>query len=313
MRELYRWVFEPGFFSSGPVRVAIGIGTLTAVVSALVGVFTVIRGQSFGGHALTDVSTAGGSGALLIGMTPLAGFVAGGVIGAGAMEMIGVGRERGRDLATGIVLGAATGAAALFLYLDTTEGATTGATQQILFGSIFVVQTSTVPYVVGLGALALALLAVTYRPLVLSSLNIDMASARGVPVRLVGTLYMLALALAVGLSSLAIGTILSTALLVGPAATALRITRRMGSALALSAALGVGATWAGVLLAYDSFYWGAGGNGWPVSFFIVAVVFVTYLVSGLPAARAAGRRGRPAAAVVRPGTTGTAPPPGRAI
>jgi zinc/manganese transport system permease protein len=296
VHQIFQAVFEPGFFSSRPVQVAIGLGTLTAVVSALVGVFTVVRGQSFGGHALTDVSTAGGSGALLIGMTPLAGFVAGGLIGAGAMEMIGVHRARGRDLATGVVLGAATGAAALFLYLDTTVGATTGATQQILFGSIFVIDSSTIPYVFGFGALALALLAVIYRPLVLSSLNADMASARGVPVRLIGALYMVSLALAVGLSSLAIGTILSTALLVGPAATALRVTRRMGGALVLAAAIGVGATWAGVLLAYDSYYWGASGNGWPVSFFIVAIVFATYLISGFPAARALGRRRGPAEA-----------------
>ena len=301
MHTLYQAVFEPGFFSSGPVKVAIGVGTLTAVVSALVGVFTVVRGQSFGGHALTDVSTAGGSGALLIGMSPLAGFVGGGLIGAGAMEVIGEHRARGRDLATGIVLGAATGAAALFLYLDATEGATTGATQQILFGSIFVTDSSTVPYVVGFGALALALLAVIYRPLILSSLNTDMASARGIHVSLVGSLYMVSLALAVGLSSLAIGTILSTALLVGPAATALRLTRRMGSALLLAAVIGVGATWAGVLLAYDSYYWGAGGNGWPVSFFIVAAVFITYLVSGLPAVRALVRR--------RPREGGTCSPP----
>ncbi len=150
MDQILRAVFEPGFFSSQPVQVAIGLGTLTAVVSALVGVFTVVRGQSFGGHALTDVSTAGGSGALLIGMTTLAGFVAGGLIGAGAMETIGA-AGRGRDLATGVVLGAATGAAALFLYLDTTMRATTGAAQQILFGSIFVVDGSTVPYVLGFG------------------------------------------------------------------------------------------------------------------------------------------------------------------
>ena len=112
---------------------------------------------------------------------------------------------------------------------------------------------------------------------------------------------MVALALAVGLSSLAIGTILSTALLVGPAATALRLTRRMGGALVLAAAIGVGATWAGVLLAYDSYYWGAGGNGWPVSFFIVAAVFITYLVSGLPAVRAL-RRPRLPSRPCRPAT-----------
>jgi zinc/manganese transport system permease protein len=298
MHELYSSVFEPGFFSSEPVRVAVCLGALIAVISALVGVFTVIRGQSFGGHALTDVSTAGGAGALLIGMTPLAGFVTGGLIGGGAMELIGADRARGRDLATGIVLGTATGVAALFLYLDTTAGATTGATQQILFGSIFVIDSSTIPYVVAFGVVALALLAALYRPLLLSSLSTDMASARGVPVRLVGALYMLALALSVGLSSLAIGTILSTALLVGPAATALRLTRRMSHALVVASLIGVGATWAGVLLAYDSYYWGAGGNGWPVSFFIVAVVFVTYLISGLPAVRVVAGRPRLTGTVV---------------
>ena len=68
---------------------------------------------------------------------PLAGFIGMGVAGAGVMDLIGVQRVRGRDLATGVVLGAAIGLTALFLYLDTTASATTGATQQVLFGSIF--------------------------------------------------------------------------------------------------------------------------------------------------------------------------------
>ena len=188
------------------------------------------------------------------------------------------------------MLGAATGAAALFLYLDTTTGATTGASQQILFGSIFVIQNSTVPYVIAFGGLALVLTVILYRPLILSSVSEDIARARGVPVRLVGVLYMLALALAVGLSSLAIGTILSTALLIGPPAISLRLTKRMSYALVMAAAIGVGATWLGILLAYDSYYWGSAHNGWPVSFFIVAVIFVSYLASGLRGARSAADR-----------------------
>jgi zinc/manganese transport system permease protein len=97
----------------------------------------------------------------------------------------------------------------------------------------------------------------------------------------------------------AVGAILSTALLIGPAATALRLTRTVGWAVAAACLIGVGATWLGVLLAYDSYYWGSGHQGLPVSFFIVAVIFAGYLLSGIPAARiAAGRRGmttRPAA------------------
>jgi zinc/manganese transport system permease protein len=215
-----------------------------------------------------------------------------GIVGAGVMDMIGVRRVRGRDLATGIVLGAAIGLSALFLYLDTSAGATTGATQQILFGSIFTTAGGTIPAVVIFGVIALTCIAVTWRPLLLSTVSTDMAAARGVPVRLVGLLYMLALALSVGLSSLTVGAILSTALLIGPAAAALRLTRRVGWAVAAACLIGVGTTWLGILLAYDSYYWGSSHDGLPVSFFIVAAVFASYLLSGLPAARtAAGRRG----------------------
>jgi zinc/manganese transport system permease protein len=285
------WIVEPGFFSSQPVHTALIIGGVVAVVTGVVGVFTVVRGQSFGGHALTDVSTMGGTAAFLAGLSPLPGFIGAGVVGAGAMDLIGVNRVRGRDLATGIVLGAATGLAALFLYLGTTERATTGATQQILFGSIFLISSSTVPVVVVLGAIAVALLASIHRPLQLASVNPDLAAARGVPVRSVGVEFMLCLALAVGLSSVAIGSILSTALLVGPAATALRLARRPATAVVTACAVGLAATWLGVLLSYDSYAWGSTHTDWPVSFFVVAAVVAMYLLSGLrrPARRRPAR------------------------
>jgi zinc/manganese transport system permease protein len=281
MHRIYGWVIEPGFFASPPVHVALVIGGVVAVVSAVTGVFTVMRGQSFGGHALGDVSAAGGSGALLLGFSPVAGFVGLGIVGAGVMDLIGVQRLRSRDLATGIVLGAAIGLSALFLYVDTSSGATTGATQQILFGSIFTASGATVGVVVILGALALATLAAICRPLLLATISPDIAAARGVPVRLVGIAYMLALAVSVGLSSVATGAILSTALLIGPAAAALRLTRRVSGAVLAACLIGVGATWVGILLTYDSYYWGSARQGLPVSFFIVAVVFAAYLLSGL--------------------------------
>jgi len=296
MHQLYNTVFEPGFFGSSQVHVAVTIGGIVAVVSAIVGVFTVMRGQSFAGHALGDVSAAGGSGALLIGLSPVTGFVSLGIVGAGLMDMIGVQRLRGRDIATGIVLGAAIGLSALFLYLGTITGATTGATQQILFGSIFTTTSGTVQVVLLLGAIAVASIAVICRPLLLATVSPDIAAARGIPVRLVGLIYMLTLAVSVGLSSLAIGAILSTALLIGPAAAALRLTKRVAWALTVACLIGVLATWIGVLLAYDSYYWGSSRQGLPVSFFIVAVVFVTYLASGIRVSRAAARPAEVAAA-----------------
>src|SRR5258707_8091187 len=295
MRHLYAAVFEPGFFASPQVHIAVAVGGVVAIVSAVAGVFTVMRGQSFGGHALGDVSGAGGSAALLIGLSPVAGFVGLGIAGAAVMDMIGVRRLRGRDLATGIVLGSAIGLSALFLYLTTTSGATTGAVQQILFASIFTTSSGTIPAVAILGVVALGSIATVGRPLLLSTVSPDIAAARGVPVRLVGLIYMLALAVSVGLSSLAVGAVLSTALLIGPAAAALRLTRRVASAIGIACLIGVIATGLGVLLAYDSYYWGSSHLGLPVSFFIVAVIFVTYLASGLPAAWARARNREAAA------------------
>jgi zinc/manganese transport system permease protein len=292
MHQLYTAVFEPGFFGSAQVHTAVAVGGLVAIVSAVTGVFTVMRGQSFGGHALGDVSAAGGSGALLIGLSPVAGFVGLGIIGAGVMDMIGVRRLRGRDLATGIVLGAAIGLSALFLHFTTTTTATTGSVQQILFGSIYVTSSDTVLAVIVLGAVALTSIAAVCRPLLLSTVSLEIAAARGVPVRLVGLLYMLALAVSVGLSSLAIGAVLSTALLIGPAAAALRLTSRVAWALLVACLLGLLAVGLGVLLAYDSYYWGSSHRNLPVSFFIVGIVFVTYLLTGLPAAARAGAGAR---------------------
>ncbi len=275
-------VIEPGFFSSEDVRVAAVVGAVAAIVAGVVGMFTVMRGQSFAGEALGDIGTAGGSAAFLGGVGLLWGVVAFDVVAAAVMEMIGIQRPRGRDLATGIVLGAFLGLAALLLYLNSTVHDTTGAVDTVLFGSVFTFARSQIPAVLALSIAALAIVALLYRPLLLSSMSAEMASARGIPVRLVGAAYLLAMALAVALAAMTIGTILATALLVGPAATALRVTRRPGVAIAVAALLGVGSMWLGILLAYDSFYWPPVGTGWPVSFFVVTLIFLTYLLSGLP-------------------------------
>ena len=68
------------------------------------------------------------------------------------------------------------------------------------------------------------------------------------------------------LSSGAIGAVLSTALLIGPAATALRIAEGPVRAMVTAAGIGVVVTWLGILLAYDSYYWPPHGHAWPVSF-----------------------------------------------
>jgi zinc/manganese transport system permease protein len=270
-------LFAPGLFTSEPVRTAAVIGGAAAIVSGVVGVFTVIRGQSFAGHTLADISSAGGAAAFLLGINPLLGFLAMGVLAATSMELMRVDRASERDLVTGVVTGAGLGLAALLLYLSVTSSSTTGAAATVMFGSMFAIPASIVPLAVAVGSGALLAIGVLYRPLLLSSLDPDLAAVRGVPVRLIGSLHLIVVAVATSLSAIAVGAILSTALLIGPAAIALHLAKRPGLAILLAATIGIATTWGGILIAYDSYEW-TGGHGWPVSFCIVTLIFVAYVV-----------------------------------
>ena len=289
MQDVMSFVFQQGLFASVPVRTAFVIGGGAALVSGVVGVFTVMRGQSFAGHALADVSSAGGSASFLLGINPLLGFLGMAVIAAGSMELIRVERARERDLVTGIVLGAGLGLSALLLYLNVTMHSTTGVAITVMFGSMFAISPDIVPWALGVGLVALALVAILYRPLLLCSLDAELARVRGVRVRLVGLVHLALLAMAVSLSAITVGAVLSTALLIGPAAAALRLADRPAIAIVLAALIGIGTTWSGIVLAYDSYYW-TPGHGWPVSFFIVVLIFIAYLLAGLLQKHLAGPR-----------------------
>jgi zinc/manganese transport system permease protein len=279
--NVLRDIFAPGLFSSAPVHTAALLGAVVALVCAPAGLFIVMRGQSFAGHAFSDMTATGGSAAALAGVNPLAGLVSVSLVGAAFMGASGAERQRGRDLATGTTLGAALGLSALFLYLTTTTTSATGATVTVLFGSVFAVSSSDWPIVVGLGGCTVVLVLILWRPLLLSSLSSELAAARGVRLRLVDTAHLASVAIAVSLAALCVGAILSTALLVGPAAAGLRLGTSPGRACAWAAGIGILSLWAGIVLAYDSYYWPPAHQGWPVSFFVVVLVVLCYSLARL--------------------------------
>ncbi|HUW64559.1 MAG TPA: metal ABC transporter permease [Spirochaetia bacterium] len=277
MSHLLALLFAPGFFQSEEVMNALLLGGVVAAISGVIGVFVVIRGQAFAGHAMGDFGGAGAAGAFLAGINTLWGFLAFGVLAAIGVEFLG-NRARERDLATGIILAVALGVEALFLYFDTHFTGKVGAPMLILFGSIFVVAPSTVSIVTGLTIASAVTICLIYRPLLLSSIDPELARARGVPVRVISLAFIILLAVVVEEGSLIIGALLSTALLIGPAAAALRLTHKMGWAVLWSVVLGIMAMWIGIVLAYDSFQWPPGGHGWPVSFFVSVLILLFYFL-----------------------------------
>jgi zinc/manganese transport system permease protein len=254
---------------------ALQAGLVVAAVSAIVGFFVVLRGLSFIGHAVTDIGFTGGAGAGLLGINALWGLLAFCIGAALGVGMLGD-RARERDVATGVVLSLSLGIGALFLYMNTRY---VDQPFTLLFGSIFGVDSDTTRHMVVVGVACLLALAALYRPLLACSVSPQVAAARGVPVRTVSALFLVCMAVAVAEAAQVVGVLLSTALLIGPPATAAFVAKRPSTTMMLAVVIGMIQVWAGITLAYDSYYWPPGGKGWPVSFFITSLVLVSYLVA----------------------------------
>jgi zinc/manganese transport system permease protein len=136
----------------------------------------------------------------------------------------------------------------------------------------------------------LTALAALGRPLLFASVDPDVARARGVPVGVMSSVFLLLLGLAVAATSQITGPLLVFALLVMPAATAQALTVRPGLSLALTVLLALAVTWLGLGISYFSAY--------PAGFFISTISFAIYVFARVGAAVAgmahAGHGGAPA-------------------
>jgi zinc/manganese transport system permease protein len=257
------------------MRHAFAAAGIVALVSGLVGYFLVMRGQTFAGHALSHIGFAGATGAGLIGLAPIWGLVgftlAAGIVMGAMSERIST-----RDVAIGVVLSLALGFGLLFLHYY--SGFATQATA-ILFGNVLAVSLGTIWTLAWLALVTLAGLAVIMRPLIFASLQPELAEAKGVRLRLLSTIFLALVALAVSACAQIVGVLLVFTLMVGPAAAAQRLTSSLWSGLALSAVLAVTEAWLGIALAYET--------DWPVSFCIALLSALAYF-----AALGAPMRGR---------------------
>jgi zinc/manganese transport system permease protein len=243
------------------------VGTIVAIVTAIIGYFVVIRNEAFAGHALSHVGFAGATGAAVIGVSALLGTFAFTLLAALGIGALGR-RAQGRDVEIGMVLSFALGLGVLFLSLYTNFATETVG---VLFGSIFSVSHSDVVIMLYSSVAVLLLLAIIFRPLLFLSIDPEVAQARGLPIRLVSMIFLLLLAFTIAEAVQVVGVLLVFALLIAPAATAARITSQPLLTIGLSIILGLIFTWAGLFLAVM-------GN-WPVSFYIASFAAVAYFLS----------------------------------
>ena len=128
-----------------------------------------------------------------------------------------------------------------------------------------------------LGTVSLATLAIISRPLLFVSLQPELAAAKGVPARLLSITFLAIVALATAECAQIVGVLLVFALMVGPAATAQRLTKSITSGVGLATTLALADVWLGLTLAFYT--------DWPTSFWISAFSAAGYFLAILPWAR----------------------------
>jgi zinc/manganese transport system permease protein len=246
-------------------------GTIIAVASAVMGWFMVLRRQAFAGHTLALVGFPGAAGATLIGVSATYGYFAfcvGAALVIAAIPRAGAGSYGHESAVTGTVQAFAL--ACGFLFIALYKGFLNGI-NALLFGTFLGITDTQVVLLLIVTVVVLAVLAVIGRPLLFVSIDPVAAEARGIPVRLVSTAFLILLGAAVAEASQITGTLLVFALLVMPAATAQALTARPVFSLVLTVVIAVLVTWIGLSAAYYSVY--------PIGFFVSSLAFAVYVVT----------------------------------
>lgn len=258
-------------------------GAILGLVGGLIGLFVMQRDMAFAVHGISELSFAGAAAALLVGVDVVAGSLVGSLLAAAIIGWLGA-RARDRNSIIGVLMPFGLGLGILFLSLYNGRAA---GRFSLLTGQIVSVQSAQLSWLAGICGLVLVGLLLIWRPLRFDSLDPQAAAARGVPVVGVSFAFMLLLGLVVAVAVHIIGALLVMALVVTPAAAALRVATGPVAVPVLAAVFGISSAVGGILLAIMGTL--------PVSPYITTISFVIYLVC-----RAVGARRERVTRLARP-------------
>ncbi len=278
------------------VQNSIIAAAVLGIVGGLIGVFVMQRDMAFAVHGISELSFAGAAAALLLGLNVLGGSIVGSLIAAGLIGVLGA-KARDRNSIIGVLMPFGLGLGILFLALYPGRS---GNKFGLLTGQIISVDLPQLGLLLAISIVVLIALLIVWRPLTFDSLDAEVASARGVPSRALSIVFMTLLGLTVAISVQVIGALLVMALLVTPAAAALRVSRSPVMVPVLSMVFGLVSAVGGILLAL--------GGSLPISPYITTISFAIYVVCRLigrralaPRAKAISGLRRDASAERRPG------------
>jgi zinc/manganese transport system permease protein len=246
---------------------SIWAGALLAFIGGLVGVFVMHRELTFAVHGISELSFAGAAVFLLVGLDVVFGSVFGSFIAAAIIALLGE-KARDRNSIVGVLMPFGLGIGILALALYPGRAANKFG---LLTGQIVAIDDPKLTAMIVISSIVLVALFIIWRPLSFASLDQEVAVARGVNSRVLGIVFILLLGLAVAAAVQIVGALLVLALLVTPAAAALRLSNSQVVVPLLSVVFAMISMVGGTLLAL--------GGTLPISPYVTTISFLIYLVA----------------------------------
>ncbi|MEZ4728620.1 MAG: metal ABC transporter permease [Caldilineaceae bacterium] len=241
---MLNWLLEPIQYTF--MQFGLLAATLVGLTCAVIGVYVVLRRMAFIGDALAHTVLPGLVIAYLNSWNLVGGATVAGLATALLIGWLAQRQEIREDTAIGIVF---TGMFALGILLMSTVRSFRDFTH-ILFGNILGVTPQDLGFITGVAVVVLLLLALFHKELELASVDPGYALAIGLPVHALRYLLLALLAFTVVSAIQAVGVVLTSALLVTPAATASLLTHRLTPMMAVAALIAIGSGVAGLYASY---------------------------------------------------------------
>lgn len=227
------------------MRMALMAGLLLSIAVPLVGSTAVYKRLSMSGDALAHTSLAGVAIGLACGFSPLIVSVIICVIAFLIMEFLRRKFPRFSELGVAIVLSAGIGIAGIASSF--TSSANFDA---YLFGSILLVDSSSLWFIVGLVIAVVAFYVVFYWPIFFTVYDEEEAKTRGIPVEAIDFFQSLLTALTIAVSAKIIGSLIVSSLMVVPVATALQLKKNYKTTLWVSILFSFASVLLGLVVSY---------------------------------------------------------------
>ncbi|GAB3268939.1 metal ABC transporter permease [Kineosporia babensis] len=244
-------------------------GLILGLVGGLISTFVVMRDLPFAVHGISELSFAGASGFLLLGLNVVAGSLLGSVLAALLIGLLGV-RARDRNSWIGVLMPFGLGLGVLFLALYEGRAANKFG---LLTGQIVAIDTPALSWLAVISAVVAVVMLLIWRPLSFASTDPEVAQARGIPMGPLALLFMLLLGLVVAMAVQVVGALLVLSIVVTPGAAAVRLASTTLGATVLSICFATVSMIGGILLAL--------GSSVPISPYVTTISFAIYLLCRL--------------------------------